>query len=90
MRCEEDAYTRLLRQAGKLPLADVCGGVQRREIRIIDERLADDINGEVFCRLDVCSSVLLPIDGHRDERRCLCHLIKPTGIGWCQSERDGG
>ena len=80
------AYARCLREARDTPLAELAWGVERRDVRVLNERLADDAHSELLHLLDVVRGVLLTAvwqrqDGNGDERRRLRHLVEPTTMG---------
>ena len=81
---ENPAHARFLGKTRQRPLADVMGRVHTRDICVLYERLADDIDSEPFRGFDVCCSVFqtalyvrkmgLRDRGDRDERRALRDL----------------
>ena len=77
------AYARRLRQAGDTPFADVAWRVERGDIRVLDERFADNVHCELLRLLDVVCRILQVTvgqlrDGHGDDWRRLCDLVEPT------------
>ena len=69
----------LLGEAGQGPLADVVREIERGHVCVLDERLADDVDGEVLGRLDVLRGVFLTSgrgdrDRDRDDGRKVCDL----------------
>ena len=80
------AYARGLRQARHPPLANLGRGVDRRDVGVLDERLADEVHREPLRLLDVRRRVLAAAvgelrDGDGDERRRLRDLVEQTGRG---------
>ena len=52
-----DTHALHLRQAGNRPLAHFCGSIERGDVRILGERLADNVHSELLRRFDVRSRV---------------------------------
>ena len=78
-------YARCLRQARDAPLANLVRGVQRRDVRVLDERLTDDVHRKLLRLLDIVRGVLQAAvgklrDGYGDERRGLRDLVEQAAV----------
>ena len=60
-------YARRFRQAGNPPLADFSRRVDRRNVRVLEERLTDDVHRELLRLLDVVRRVLQAAIGERGD-----------------------
>lgn len=72
-------HARLFSKTRQRPLVDVRWRVDARHVRVLNERLADDVHREALCGLDVARRVFRPSlrargAGDRDDRRVMGHL----------------
>ena len=79
-------YAGSLSEPAERPFADVRRTVDAGAVGLLDERLADEVHGELLRLLDVLRRVLKSTigelrDGDGDERRRLRDLVEQTGHG---------